>query len=98
MDGYMDEWIHGWMDMWMDMWSDFPKCDNFDVHLPPPLNGYNNRLTVHMCTTAKNSTVYFSEASLVQSVWRPEDVLKWSINGMDKKTAGMHWGNHHTTY
>ena len=34
----------------------------FNVHFLPPPNGYNNRLTVHLCTVAKRSTDCFTEA------------------------------------
>ena len=36
----------------------------FQCSLSPPLNGYNNRLTVHVCTIPNCSTVAFTEASV----------------------------------
>ena len=34
----------------------------FNIYFSPPLNGYNNRLTVHVGTIAKSLTVCFTEA------------------------------------
>ena len=61
-------------------------AQNFYVYFSPPTDGYNNRLTVHVCTVAKSSTVCFSEASFLHHIWCPW-VVGWSINGLGKKRA-----------
>ena len=42
---------------------DLPKgvlyAHNFKSHFLPPFDRYNNRPTVHACTIAKGSTIYF---------------------------------------
>ena len=48
----------------LNMRPDLPKCavvtHNFNAHFSPPLNRYNNRQTVHLCTIyGQNSTVCF---------------------------------------
>ena len=53
---------------------------NFKSHFSPPFNRYNNRLTVHACSIAKSSTIYFYWGLIHGPVWRPS-VLGWSVNG-----------------
>ena len=48
----------------MDLLKEVLYTHNFKSHFSPPFNRYNNRLTVHVCTIAKGSTVYFTEASV----------------------------------
>ena len=45
----------------------------------PPLDGYN-RLTVHVCTIAKSSTICFYRGFFLQPTWHPW-VLQWSVSG-----------------
>ena len=66
------------------MWLDLPKGvlyeHNFKSHFSLPFYRYNNRLTVHTCTIAKGSTVYFYWGLIHGPVWHPS-VLGWSVNG-----------------
>ena len=65
------------------MWLDLPKgvlyAHSFKSHFSPPLDRYNNRLTVHAYTIAKASTVCFYWGLIHGPVWRPW-VLRWSVN------------------
>ena len=66
------------------MWLDLPKgvlyAHNFKSYFSLPFDKYNNRLTVHACTIAKGSTVYFYWGLIHRPVWHPW-VLGWSVNG-----------------
>ena len=65
------------------MWPDLPKkvlyMHSFRSHFSPPFDRYNNRSTVHACTTAKASTVCFYWGLIHGPVWHPQ-VLRWSVN------------------
>ena len=76
------------------MWLDLPKgilyAHNFKSHFSLPFDRYNNRLTVHACTIAKDSTVYFYWGLIHRPVWHPP-VLRWSVNSSNlpaRQTAG----------
>ena len=76
------------------MWPDLPKralfAHNFKVHISPPPDVYNNRLTIYVCTIAKHSTVRFYWGFFLQPVGHPW-VPAWSINALsclNKHTAG----------
>ena len=53
---------------------------NFNIHFSPPSDGYDNGLTVHACTVAKISTVFYYWDLFLQPVWCLW-VPKWSIKG-----------------
>ena len=54
-------------------------CTHFKSHFSPPFDRYNNKLTVHACTIAKGSTVYFYGGLIHGLFWHPS-VLGWSVN------------------
>ena len=66
----------------MHMWLDLPKgvlyAHSFKSHFSPPLDRYNNWLTVHAYTIAKASTVCFYWGLIHGPVWHPW-VLGWSV-------------------
>ena len=66
------------------LWLDLPICalfaHNLNVHLSPSLDGYNNWLTVHVCTRAKALTVWFYWGFFLQPVWHHQ-VLRGPRNG-----------------
>ena len=84
------------------MYSNTTICDqicqnvfahNFSVTFSPTPDGYNNRLTVHVCAIAKSSTVclywgFFMTSTSAQMVYKWPH-LTW--------TSRQLAGNHHTT-
>ena len=78
----MLEWTGYWWH-YSKMWLDLPKgvlyVHSFKSHFSPPLDRYNNRLTVHANTIAKASTICFYWGLSHWPVWRPL-VLGWSVN------------------
>ena len=44
----------------------------FKTHFSPPFDGYSNRLTVHVCITAKSKIVYFYSGLFIKVVWHPQ--------------------------
>ena len=66
--------------MWLDLPKDVLYAHNFKSYFSPPFDRYNNRLIVHACTIAKDSTVYFYWCLIRGPIWRPP-VLGWSVNG-----------------
>ena len=63
---------------------------NFKSHVLPPFDIYNNRLTVHACTIAKGSTVYFYWGLIHGPVWHPS-VLRSSVNGSNLPWQADSW-------
>ena len=65
------------------MWPDLPKCalfaHNFNAHISPKPNRYNNKLTVHVCTTTKGIGVCFYWGLFFPPVWCSQ-VPVWSLN------------------
>ena len=70
---------------WIHMWPDLPKgvlyTHSFRSHFSLSFDRYNNRPTVHACTTAKSSAVCFYWGLIHGPVWRPR-MLGWSVNGL----------------
>ena len=53
---------------------------SFKSHFLPPLDRYNNRLTVHAYTIAKASMVCFYLGLIPGLLWHP-CMFGWSVNG-----------------
>ena len=67
----------------MNMWPDLPKgvlnMHSFRSHFLWSFDRNNNRATVHACTIAKSSAVWFYWGLIYRPVWCPQ-VLGWSVN------------------
>ena len=63
---------------------------SFRSHFSWSFNRYNNRPTVHACTIAKASTVYFYWGFIHGPVWHPR-VLGWSVNGFNFPSQADSW-------
>ena len=66
--------------MWPYLWKEVLYTHSFKSHFSPQFDRYNDRLTVHAHTIAKDSTVYFYWDLIYGPVWHPR-VLVWSVNG-----------------